>query len=92
MTTTADPAGGISIDAFVEGFRQKLTRQAVLALAGCVHCGLCTDSCHYYLATGDPRMSPAYKADQVRKVFKAEVDWLGRIAPGWVGGRRPTDE
>ncbi len=77
---------------FVDGFHRKLTRQAVLSFASCVHCGLCTDSCHYYLATGDPKMAPAYKADQVRKLFKAEVDWLGRIAPRWVGGRAVSDE
>jgi Fe-S oxidoreductase len=92
VTSTADPTGEISPDAFVEGFREKLTRQAVLSLASCVHCGLCTDSCHYYLATGDPKMAPAYKVDQVRKVFKAKVDWLGRVAPWWVGGRSITTE
>jgi len=73
--------------AVVEGFKQKLTRQAVLSHATCVHCGMCNDSCHYYLATGDPTMTPAYKVDQVRKLFKYHVDWLGRVFPRWVGGR-----
>jgi Fe-S oxidoreductase/CheY-like chemotaxis protein len=62
------------------------SRQAVLALATCVHCGLCNDSCHYYLATGDPKMTPAYKADRVRRLYKYHKDWLGRLIPGWVGG------
>jgi len=92
VTSAADPSGTISIDTFVEGFHEKLTRQAVLSFASCVHCGLCTDSCHYYLATGDPAMAPAHKVDQVRKLFKAEVDWLGRLAPWWVGGRSVTSE
>jgi Fe-S oxidoreductase/CheY-like chemotaxis protein len=92
VSSTDDSTGTIGTATFAEGFRQKLTRQAVLSLASCVHCGLCTDSCHYYLATGDPKMAPAYKTDQVRKVFKAEVDWLGRVAPWWVGGRSITTE
>jgi Fe-S oxidoreductase/CheY-like chemotaxis protein len=90
VSSSADPNNGIDVDAFVAGFHKKLTRQAVLSFASCVHCGLCTDSCHYYLATGDPAMAPAHKVDQVRKLFKAEVDWLGRIAPWWVGGRPVT--
>ena len=71
----------------VEAFqRATATRQAVLALATCVHCGLCSDSCHYYLATGDPKMTPAYKADRVRRLYKYHKDWLGRLVPWWVGG------
>lgn len=71
----------------VEAFQKATaTRQAVLALATCVHCGLCSDSCHYYLATGDPKMTPTYKADRVRRLYKYHKDWLGRLVPGWVGG------
>ncbi len=78
--------------AVVEAFPKKLNRQALLSFASCVHCGMCNDSCHYYLATGDPKMTPAYKADQVRKLFKYHVDWLGRLAPAWVGGKTFTDD
>jgi Fe-S oxidoreductase/CheY-like chemotaxis protein len=57
-----------------------------------VHCGLCAESCHYYLATGDPKLTPAYKADQVRHIYKKKVDWLGKVAPGWVGGDVPRSD
>lgn len=62
------------------------TREAVLALAACVHWGLCADSCHYYLATGNPKMTPVFKADRVRRLYKYHGDWLGRLIPEWVGG------
>lgn len=62
------------------------TREAMLALAACVHCGLCADSCHYYLATGNPKMTPVFKADRVRRLYKYHADWLGRLVPEWVGG------
>jgi len=68
-------------------FKERLTRQAVASLQVCVHCGQCADTCHYYLATEDPRMTPVYKMDRVRKVYKRTVDWLGRVAPGWVGAQ-----
>ncbi len=64
---------------------QKLNRQIVGSLAACVHCGLCTESCHYVLANpDDPTYAPAYKADRVRKLFKRHYDWTGRVFPWWV--------
>jgi len=32
----------------------------------------------------DPTFAPAYKADQIRKIFKRHFDWTGRIFPWWV--------
>jgi len=73
---------------------QKLNRQMVGSLVACVHCGMCTDSCHYVLANpGDPTYAPAYKADKIRKLFKRHFDWTGRVFPWWVkAGSVFTDE
>jgi len=72
----------------IERMGKKLNRQIVGSLAGCVHCGMCTDSCHYVLANpGDPTYAPAYKADQIRKIFKRHYDWTGRVIPWWVKAR-----
>jgi Fe-S oxidoreductase/CheY-like chemotaxis protein len=73
---------------------QKLNRQMVGSLAACVHCGMCTESCHYVLANpGDPTYAPAYKADRIRKLFKRHYDWTGRVFPWWVkAGSVWTDE
>lgn len=78
----------------IEGLHKKLNRQMALSLAGCVHCGLCTNSCHYVLANpGDPTYAPAYKADQIRKIFKRHIDWTGRVFPWWVKAKSVfTDE
>jgi Fe-S oxidoreductase/CheY-like chemotaxis protein len=78
----------------LERFGKKLNRQIVGSLTACVHCGMCTDSCHYVLANpGDPTYAPAYKADKIRKLFKKHHDWTGRVAPWWVkAGSLHTDE
>ena len=78
----------------IERMQKKLNRQMVLSLAGCVHCGMCTNSCHYVLTNpDDPTYAPAYKADQVRKLFKRHVDWTGRVFPWWVKAKSLyTDE
>ncbi len=69
-------------------------RQIMLSLAACVHCGMCTDQCHYVLANpDDPSYAPAAKADKIRKLFKAHIDWTGRAVPWWVGAKSVyTDE
>jgi Fe-S oxidoreductase/CheY-like chemotaxis protein len=75
-------------DKVVERMAKKLNRQMVGSLAGCVHCGMCTDSCHYVLANpDDPTYAPAHKADQIRKIFKRNFDWTGRVFPWWVHAR-----
>lgn len=73
---------------FLERLPQKLSRPVVTSLVACVHCGLCTESCHYVLANpGDVTYAPAYKADRIRKIFKRHIDWTGRVLPWWVGAR-----
>ncbi len=78
----------------VELLAKKLTRPLVASLVSCVHCGMCHEACHYALADpSDPRMTPSYKGDQLRKIFKHTYDWTGRVAPWWVGAKTPlTDE
>ncbi len=78
----------------IDRMGRKLNRQMVGSLAACVHCGMCTDCCHYVLANpGDPTYAPAYKADQIRKLFKRHYDWTGRVIPWWVKAKSVyTDE
>jgi Fe-S oxidoreductase/CheY-like chemotaxis protein len=69
----------------VERMQKKLNRQMVGSLVACVHCGMCTQSCHYVLSNpDDPTYAPAYKADQIRKIFKRNFDWTGKVFPWWV--------
>jgi Fe-S oxidoreductase len=64
----------------------KLNRQVVGSIVGCVHCGMCHTACHYVLTHPDePTMTPSYKADQLRKLFKRNHDWTGSVFPWWVG-------
>ena len=54
-------------------------------LNSCVHCGLCAESCHYYLSTGDERYMPANKVDQLTRIYKRYHTVVGRIFPKWIG-------
>ncbi len=78
----------------LERMAQKVNRQIAGSLIACVHCGMCTQSCHYVLTNpGDVTYAPAWKADRIRKIFKRHMDWTGRVLPWWVGAKSLfTDE
>jgi TusE/DsrC/DsvC family sulfur relay protein len=91
-TTVATPkTNGDAAKAAMEVLESKLTRQLAVNMQACVRCGLCFDSCHYYLSTGDPTLTPAYKAEQFRSLYKRKYDWMGRLFPWWVHAKEPTD-
>ena len=71
---------------------QRLTRQLEASMHACTHCGLCNDSCHFYVSIGEPGLVPAYKADRLRNVWKRRYDWLGRIWPWYVGAQELDGE
>ncbi len=66
-------------------FKEKIHHEYAAYLNACVHCGLCADACHYYVAYEDLQSIPAYKLNLVTKVFKRYFSLIGRSVPGWVG-------
>ena len=61
-------------------------------LDSCVKCGACTDKCHYYLGTGDPKNMPVARQDLLRKVYRRHFTWAGRRLPWLVGAEDLTEE
>ncbi len=53
----------------------------------CVHCGLCAESCLFYLATKDPRLTPARKVDLVASIYKRYHTFTGKYFPRLVNAR-----
>ncbi len=62
----------------------KLAEGHLAAYAeACVKCGQCADACHFYVASGDPRYTPAYKLFPMAKAVRRQkwpLAWLG-LAP-----------
>ncbi|MDH4190960.1 MAG: (Fe-S)-binding protein [Betaproteobacteria bacterium] len=58
----------------------------------CVHCGACTDKCHYFLGTGDPKNMPVARQDLMRKVYRRYFTLAGRYFPKLVGAEDLTEE
>ncbi len=61
-------------------------------LDACVHCGACTDKCHYFLGTGDPKNMPVARQDLLRKVYRRHFTLAGKLFPKLVGAEDLTEE
>ena len=61
-------------------------------LDSCVKCGACTDKCHYYLGTSDPKNMPVARQDLLRKVYRRYYTFAGKYFPKLVGAEDMTKE
>ncbi len=61
-------------------------------LDSCVKCGACTDKCHYFLGTGDPKNMPVARQDLLRKVYRRHFTFAGKYFPSLVGAEDLTKE
>jgi Fe-S oxidoreductase len=56
-------------------------------LDSCVKCGACTDKCHYYIGTSDPKNMPVARQDLFRSVYRRYYTLAGKYFPSLVGAR-----
>jgi len=61
-------------------------------LDSCVKCGACTDKCHYYLGSGDPKNMPVARQDLLRKVYRRYFTLAGKFLPWLVGAKDLTKD
>ena len=81
MSESPDYVGGLRT------LRNLIDSRLASSLNSCVHCGLCADSCHYFLATGDPKAQPAFKVALVQSVYKRYQTLSGKLYPTITGAR-----
>lgn len=67
-------------------------RSLQVFLDSCVKCGACTDKCHYYLGTSDPKNMPVARQDLLRKVYRRYYTFAGKYFPKLVGAVDMTKE
>src|SRR5512140_1376723 len=67
-------------------------RSLKVYLDACVHCGACSDKCHYYIGTGDPKNMPVARQDLMRGVYRRYFTLPGKLLPKLVGARDLTRE
>ena len=67
-------------------------RSLAVFLDSCVKCGACTDKCHYYIGTSDPKNMPVARQDLFRKVYRRKFTFAGKYFPKLVGAVDLTKE
>jgi len=68
------------------------SRALQVFLDSCVKCGACTDKCHYYLGTDDPKNMPVARQDLFRSVYRRYYTFAGKYLPWLVGARDMTKD
>jgi Fe-S oxidoreductase len=86
----------------VDGWEQKAVakmgellgkyRSLRVYMDACVHCGACTDKCHYFIGTGDPKNMPVARQDLMRSVYRRYYTLPGKLFPKLVGARDMTKD
>jgi Fe-S oxidoreductase len=57
----------------MSGFSQEIGALSAFRLESCIHCGMCADACHYYIATEDPQYTPIWKVEPFKQAYKREA-------------------
>ena len=57
-------------------FMARVGRRTAVDLDTCIHCGMCAEACHFYIATGEERYTPAYKVEPLRRFYRREISPL----------------
>ncbi len=68
----------------------KKYRSFRVYLDTCVRCGACTDKCHYFIGTNDPKNMPVARQDLLRSVYRRYFTLAGKFFPKLVGARDLT--
>jgi Fe-S oxidoreductase len=78
----------------IDKFAELLGKSRALRvyMDSCVKCGACTDKCHYFLGSGDPKNMPVARQDLMRKVYRRHFTWAGKFVPWLVGAEDLTEE
>jgi Fe-S oxidoreductase len=74
-----------------EYLERQLNRPLATALEVCARCGICAESCHYYVANPEPKYVPAHRAEQLRSVYRRKHDFFGKFFPRWVNAKEMDD-
>ncbi len=92
MTTQMGTLNEETVTKGLEVFENLSDSKLITHLNSCVHCGLCAESCIYFLVTKDERLTPARKVDIVSSVYRRYHTFTGKVFPSLVNARDLDDE
>ncbi len=75
------------VTAALQVLEKQLNRPLAAAIEVCARCGICAETCHYYVSEPKLEHVPAYRSEQLRKVYRRKHDFFGRFFPQWVNAQ-----
>jgi len=62
-----------------KAFKEQIDAPIAAYFSSCVSCGMCAEACLFFTETGDPKYTPIYKLEPLRKVWEQEYTLWGRL-------------
>jgi Fe-S oxidoreductase len=63
----------------MKAFAHEIGALSAFRLESCIHCGICADACHFYIATEDPQYTPIWKVEPFKQAYKRESSALAPL-------------
>lgn len=73
-------------------FKKEIDAPVASFFSSCVHCGICAEACLFYTETGDPKYTPIYKLEPMKKVWEQEYTLFGKLRSALGLGRKLTED
>ena len=71
---------GATLERGINVFKEQIDAPVAAFFSACVHCGMCAEACLFYTETENPRYTPIYKLEPLRRIWKQEYTFWGRLA------------
>jgi Fe-S oxidoreductase len=75
----------------VAALGEQIDAKVASYFSSCVHCGICAEACLFYTETNDPRYTPIHKLEPMKKLWRQEHTFWGKLAKA-VGLSKPLTE
>ena len=80
-----------SLDRGLNAFKEQIDAPVAAFFSSCVRCGLCAEACLFYTETDEPKYTPIHKLEPLRRVWKQEYTFWGRLAKS-LGLSKPVSD
>lgn len=68
----------LNVERGLNALREVIDAPVASFFNSCVHCGMCAQACLFYTENPDPKHTPIYKLEPLRKVWEQEYTLVGR--------------
>jgi len=83
---------GPSFQRGYNALKEEIDAPTAAFFSSCVHCGMCADACLFFTETRDPKYTPIHKLEPLRKVWKQEYTFWGKLGKALGLSRPLTDQ